>query len=238
MSKTPKISLKLGGLKIGASTGNTEDSKIEETSKSGFGTFGSFGKEKSESEPAKPEATRKSGSEKPSKTADPESALAEVPKPVEEEEEEDEMVVESTSDIARVMGFSGFGDSKKAKQFDMSVIFEEARKKALDRNASNNLKLEEEGKACLEQETVIHKFEKPISGKPEEKKVQGPRLPPTVNLDDVENDSDDEDDFIGPPIPGSSQKEPGLLSFRFSFQVFIRSRINGQHFEYFQASCC
>jgi hypothetical protein len=210
MSKTPKISLKLGGLKIGASIGTNPDAKVEETPKVGFGTFGSFGKEKSESKPAEPVAARRSDFENLIKTADPESPPAEVRKPVEEEE----MIVESTSDIARVMGFSGFGDSKKAKQFDMSIIFEEARKKALDRNASNNLKLEEEGKACLEQETIIHKFEKTISG---EKKVQGPRLPPTVNLAEVVNDSDDEDDeFIGPPIPGSSQQEPGLLRFQLN----------------------
>jgi len=120
--------------------------------------------------------------------------------------EEPEMVVESTSDIAKVMGFSGFGDSKKAKQFDMSIIFEEARKKALDRNASNNIKLEEEGKACLSQDVVIHKFEKPNS----EKKQQGPwRPPPAVNLDDKVDDSSDEEAFIGPPIPASQPQEPG-----------------------------
>jgi hypothetical protein len=67
------------------------------------------------------------------------------------ESSEPEIVVESTADVARVMGFAGFGDSKKAMQFDMEKMFSEARQKAADRYASNNLKLTEDGKACLEQ---------------------------------------------------------------------------------------
>ena len=210
MSKTPKISLNLGGLKLGASALKPDADKSEESEKSGFGTFHSFGKINPVSKPESTETptsgfgkieTAKSGPFKPVENevlrGEPEEAEA---------PEEAEMVVESTSDIAKVMGFSGFGDSKKAKQFDMSIIFEEARKKALDRNASNNIKLEEEGKACLSQDVVIHKFEKP---KPE-KKQQGPwRPPPAVNLDDKVDDTSDDEGFIGPPIPGSQSQEPG-----------------------------
>ena len=40
------------------------------------------------------------------------------------------------------MGFTGFGDGKKAKHFDMAKIMEDAKQKAKDRNAANNAKLE------------------------------------------------------------------------------------------------
>jgi hypothetical protein len=223
MNKTPKISLNLGGLKLGAAAPIPESDKSEDSEKSGFGTFQSFGKINPTSKPESTEKTTsgfgkiepvKSGPFKPVEN----EVLREEAGAVEKTEEA-EMVVESTSDIAKVMGFSGFGDSKKAKQFDMSIIFEEARKKALDRNASNNIKLEEEGKACLSQDVVIHKFEKPNA----EKKQQGPwRPPPVVNLDDkVDSDSDDEG-FIGPPIPSSLSQEPGKLHHcyqQYKFQL-------------------
>ena len=171
MSKAPRISLKLGSLKIGATVANPEPKPVTEqpaeTSTSGFGSFGSFGKINPPSKPMTNQNTP-SGFGKIASTQMEKATTSKVivneavignvlPEP----EKPEEMVVESTLDIARVMGFSGFGDSKKAKQFDMSLIFEEAKQKALDRNAANNLKLQEEGKACLDQEVVIHKFEKP-----------------------------------------------------------------------------
>jgi hypothetical protein len=196
MKKAAKISLNLGGLKLGANTAEKkEDGKPTEDADSGFGTFGSFGK----SAPAK-------AIEKPF-----------VQEPTTVEEEQEELVVEPTTDIARVMGFSGFGDSRKARQFDMSIILEEARLKALDRNASNNQKLSEEGKACLEQETVIHKFEKPKAAK--DRPMAGPSRPPgpppptsSSSVSNVEEfDSDDDDDQpIGPPIPASMHQSGKL----------------------------
>merc|ERR1712223_160612 len=56
---------------------------------------------------------------------------------------EDEIKVESNPDIAKIMGFSGFGDGKKAKNFDMAQIMEEAKRKAQERNFTNNLQLEQ-----------------------------------------------------------------------------------------------
>jgi len=214
MKKAGKISLNLGGLKLGstikgdssqATEPKEEAPKPSEASVSGFGTFGTAGKK----EPAvKPP-------EIPSRPLQ-EHKPAERPE-TRDEKPEDEMVVEPTTDVARVMGFSGFGDSKKAKQFDMSQMFEEARQKAADRYASNNLKLSEEGKACLEQETVIHKFEKP---KAEPKPMAGPSRPgpskppqaSEENVEEFDSDSDDDDEFIGPPIPDSIQpgKYPAL----------------------------
>ena len=154
MSKAPRISLKLGSLKIGASVANPEPIPVTEqpadTPTSGFGTFGSFGKINPPPKPVVKQNGPSSFAEKePIKSKPETSSLKEIVNEAEnvlpEPEKPEEMVVESTSDIARVMGFSGFGDSKKAKQFDMSLIFEEAKQKALDRNAANKLKLQEEG---------------------------------------------------------------------------------------------
>ena len=42
------------------------------------------------------------------------------------ESDKDDISVETNPDIAKVMGFSGFGDGKKARNFDMAQIMEEA----------------------------------------------------------------------------------------------------------------
>ena len=104
------------------------------------------------------------------------------------ETKEPDLVAESTDDMAKIMGFSGFGDMKKAKQFDMSKILEDATSEARKRNAANNLALEakademakETAKALLEQKVFKENNTKEKS-------------------DDSDSDSDDE--FIGPPIP-------------------------------------
>ena len=117
--KNPKIGFNLGSLKI---TGNVSKDKSEEhtnnpsnttkkddTNKT-IGGFGSFGKIHNE-------VTSKS---------------------TEEGSKDDDFFVETNPDIARVMGFSGFGDGKKAKNFDMAQIMEEAKRKAQERNITKN----------------------------------------------------------------------------------------------------
>jgi len=91
-------------------------------------------------------------------------------------------VAESNDDMARVMGFSGFGNLKKAKQFDMSKILEDAKVQARERNATNNQALEEKA-AEMAKESV---------------KVQEVKETKTKENSDS---SDSDDDFIGPPIP-------------------------------------
>ena len=204
MKKAAKISLNLGSLKLGANK-DQESENVEalESSKAGFGTFGGFGKKE------------------PVKLIEPLLVPENIEKSEDEPTEEEQIVVEPTTDVARVMGFSSFGDSKKAKQFDISAMFDEARQKALDRNASNNLKLSEEGQSCLKQETIIHKFEKPSSAaKPKAK--AGPSRPPPSSEENIEEfDSSSDDEFIGPPIPGNFQKAPGqyLLVFEICFAL-------------------
>ena len=225
MKKATKISLNLGGLKLGATIKGDDPKDVPkpaEASVAGFGTFGSIGK-KEQTVPAPEISARSLPVEKP------EPKLKEIPpmedEPVKEPEVKDDLVVDSTTDVARVMGFVGFGDSKKAKQFDMSELFEEARQKAADRYAANNLKLSEEGKACLQQETVIHKLERPKS---EPKPMAGPsrpgpsRPPPAAADENVEEFDSDDDEFIGPPIPVSLRDESGTLK-KFLSQIIATS---------------
>ena len=56
---------------------------------------------------------------------------------------------EETRQMEAVMGFKGFGNGKekaKPKTFDLTAILEDAKRKAQERNASNNARLEEEAK--------------------------------------------------------------------------------------------
>ena len=115
--------------------------------------------------------------------------------------EEPEVIAESNDDMARVMGFSGFGDGKKAKYFDMSKILEETKATASQRNAESNAKLE------LQHQEIVSKVvpgnegvddtqkKSPERSKKEEKNE-------SCSSSDSELESDD--DFIGPPIPGKS----------------------------------
>ena len=151
MKKT-KISLNLGGLKLGGSTSSQSQGDP------GTSGFGSFGKK----EPEKVE-----------------------------EKDNVELVAESQENLYKVMGFSGFGDSKKAKQFDMGKILEEARSKAIERNAEKNLELESSAASIFEQTS------RPAV--PSEKKLETTAKKPP-------NDEDSDDDFIGPPIPETLKK--------------------------------
>ena len=149
--KKNKISLNLGGLKLGSTIAQSQN----EPESAGFGSFGK-------------------------KVAQ---------KPVEKSEDNVELVAETQEEMYKVMGFSGFGDSKKAKHFDMGKILEEARTKAKERNEAKNLELESSAAAIFQEES------KPGPSKPTN---TTPIIAPKNNDED---DDDSDDDFIGPPIP-------------------------------------
>ena len=157
MNRKPggKIALNLGGLKLGSTS--KKDSE-EPSSSAGFGSFGKLDK------PIVNEANAE--------------ATKDASKDV-------EFVAEANDDIAQVMGFSGFGDTKKAKQFDMSKILEEAKDKARERNADKNEELEQKAIEIAKKQDKIREE----LAKKKDKKAE------------KYDSSDDEDDFIGPPIP-------------------------------------
>ena len=157
-----KISLNLGGLKLG---GSTSSQTHDDPGTSGFGSFGK---------------------------KEPEKLV--------KEKDNVELVAESEENLYKVMGFSGFGDSKKAKQFDMGKILEEARSKAIERNAEKNLELESSAASIFEQTSSSRKSEK----NKEKKLEKTSATPPIKPRNDEDNSSDD--DFIGPPIPETLKK--------------------------------
>ena len=139
--------------------------------------------------------------------------------------EQSEYVEEVNPDIAAVMGFSGFSSSSKApgnkltpkgenktapaggkktaQQFDVDSMFAAAAKTAQEKNYLNNQKLEEEGRAGLEQGVVIPKA--PVDSNSKVKTSQ-------KKADSASEDSDesDDDDVMGPLPPSAGPpKNPG-----------------------------
>lgn len=110
-----------------------------------------------------------------------------------------DLVAESDPDMARIMGFSGFGDSKKAKQFDMAKILAEAKESARDRNAANNVTLEQQGNAIIKSDGELLKATT-------SKELKKPSAAPAPVKDKTHSDSDDEE-LIGPPVPESTSRE-------------------------------
>ena len=124
----------------------------------------------------------------------------------------DDYVEEVNPDLAKLMGFSGFGSThksnrdllkdgnteKKAQQFDVDAMFASVAKTAQERNLMNNQKLEEAGKADLEGVFVV-----PGEKKGESSKV----MSGAVKTSDDEGDSDSDEDVVGPlPPPGTVKK--------------------------------
>eukprot|EP00092_Neocalanus_flemingeri_P015907 GFUD01017224.1.p1 GENE.GFUD01017224.1~~GFUD01017224.1.p1 ORF type:complete len:700 (-),score=251.17 GFUD01017224.1:58-2157(-) len=124
-------------------------------------------------------------------------------------DQSDDYVDEVNPDLAKMMGFSGFGsthksnrdlnkedkDTKKAQQFDVDAMFASVAKTAQERNLVNNQKLEEAGKAELESEFVVPGRSKEDTSTSVDDNTKG--------SDDSDNDSDDE--VIG-PLPPSAMK--------------------------------
>lgn len=182
---TGKISLNLGGLKL-ASKPHEEFKEVPSTSTSASekGSMGSFGKISFES-------------------------------PTQSKPEEDnvDLVADTDPDMARLMGFTGFGDSKKAKQFDMAKILGEARDKAKERNAANNLQLEEQGLSVIKgtaPTTSASEAGRVASKRPLDK-TPAAAAPPAPKEKDAGSSSSD-DEFIGPPIPAGHTENKDVES--------------------------
>ena len=122
LHKQKKIGFNLGGLKISSNVTkdvqekqhNLQNESKLENQSDGFGSFGKIRNELTESAAAV------------------------------EQNKQDDIPVETNPDIAKVMGFSGFGNGKKAKNFDMAQIMEEAKRKAQERNLAGNQQLEQQ----------------------------------------------------------------------------------------------
>ena len=184
-----KIGLNLSQMKLESSEPK-EDLSNEADEGGGFGTFSSKGKD---------EGTKITN-------------LLNVVEAV----EESEFIEEVNPDIAAVMGFSGFSSSSKApvnkltpkgenktapgkktaQQFDVDSMFAAAAKTAQEKNFLNNQKLEEEGRADLEQGVVIPKASTISKAKTQEENTK-------KDNEDSEDSDDDEDEIIGPPLPSS-----------------------------------
>ena len=114
----------------------------------------------------------------------------------------DDISVETNPDIAKVMGFSGFGDGKKAKNFDMAQIMEEAKRKAQERNFTNNIQLEQ--KYTDMQKAPITSSKSPQM--PESSNELQLKSANSRKSEDNGSDSSD-DEFVGPPIPTVAVKK-------------------------------
>lgn len=172
-----KIGFNLGSLKISANISNDKDKEPpSEHEGSNNATqqsgFGSFGKIHNE--------------------------VIEPPKV----QNEDEIKVESNPDIAKVMGFSGFGDGKKAKNFDMAQIMEEAKRKAQERNFTNNLQLEQDYTDMQKNEIKTIQSPEPSGSST---KLPSKSAKSAASGSDSSDSSDDE--FVGPPIPSATDKK-------------------------------
>ena len=103
-----------------------------------------------------------------------------------------------SDEMARIMGFSSFGSSSKksSKNFDVDAMFANARKTASDRNAANNAKLEEAGTKVMSEDR------KPVG-----------------------DDSDSDDDFVGPAVPKDlGEPTPGTSKDAATVPVEARVR--------------
>merc|ERR1712223_141931 len=172
-----KIGFNLGSLEISANISNDKEKEhLSEQDSSNNPTqksgFGSFGKIHNE--------------------------VIETPKI----KNEDEIKVESNSDIAKVMGFSGFGDGKKAKNFDMAQIMEEAKRKAQERNFTNNLQLEQDYTEMQKNEIKTKQSPEPSGAST---KLPSKLTKSAASGSDSSDSSDDE--FVGPPIPTATVKK-------------------------------
>ncbi len=120
--------------------------------------------------------------------------------------------------LAEVMGFSGFGGHKAAREFDLATIAEEAKKKARDRCAENNAMLEKTA-ADLSQDDA-EKQQEEVKDEEEDDELVGPLPPkegpsvgsPSKEQKDQENEddlSDEEEETLESKIPRSHEVRLG-----------------------------
>ncbi|KAL3316757.1 WD repeat-containing protein 70 [Cichlidogyrus casuarinus] len=107
------------------------------------------------------------------------------------------------AEIAKLMGFSSFGNKKSAMQFDVNKMFEESRKLAADRNKDANLKLEnqykeESGKEVINAKPNLPKTE--ATSTEVRPQVTGKLLknPEDLDSDDEDNLEDNSDMNLDP----------------------------------------
>lgn len=184
-----KIGLNLGQMKLAEKEPEkTEDDKDDESDGGGFGSFGKI-----------------DSSNKITNLMVTENEVTDTG---------DDYVEEVNPDLAKMMGFSGFGSThksnrdmntdnteKKAQQFDVDAMFASVAKTAQERNLVNNQKLEEAGKKDLESEFVVPGGKKGESSKPVDES--------TKTSGDDDSDSDDDDDIVGPLPPTGVTKKKG-----------------------------
>ncbi|KAM7392879.1 hypothetical protein PAMA_007813 [Pampus argenteus] len=117
-------------------------------------------------------------------------------------------------DISSVMGFSGFG--KKARTFDLSAIFEQTRRTAIERSQRalderQKAQIEEEGESSKSVKSLLHtqrnkdgaatrKQESESSSDSDSDSDSGLIGPPPPPQQTAQDD-DDDDELVGPPLP-------------------------------------
>ncbi len=101
-------------------------------------------------------------------------------------------------EMAKVMGFTGFGGGKKkssaAMTFDLDSMVADATKTAKERNLEANQRLEQEAEEDRERE-LVRKAEEPGEG------PSGVRGEKTKGSSKGDDNDDSDDDFVGPPMP-------------------------------------
>lgn len=119
----------------------------------------------------------------------------------------------SEEDMAKVMGFSNFGGKKKARQFDVTAMFEEAKSTAIERSAKALDEQQEAGLLADVDRASSHGAVKTATAQQlsddDAEYTVGPPLPPVSGFSGtaVQSSSDDSDsDDVGPPLP------PGMVA--------------------------
>merc|ERR1719495_1937572 len=123
------------------------------------------------------------------------------------------------------MGFTGFGGTKGARakmesakkadgggntttpsvktaqKFDVDTMFASAAREAQERNALKNMRLEDEARTSSAGDSNSFALPTNNAGSKSSEKVTGADNKTKVSDKTDEGDGDDEDSFIGPPVP-------------------------------------
>jgi len=140
-----------------------------------------------------------------------------------------DFVMESNPEMEKMMGFTGFGGTKGARakmesakatgsgntstsvktaqKFDVDTMFASAAREAQERNALNNMRLEDEARTSSAGEPNSFALPTNNAGTKTSEKVTGDNDKTKVSDKTNEGDSDDEDSFIGPPVPQPEKKK-------------------------------
>ncbi|XP_040276894.1 WD repeat-containing protein 70 [Bufo bufo] len=100
------------------------------------------------------------------------------------------------SGVAATMGFSGFG--KKARTFDLEAMFEQTRRTAVERSRKKFEAQEKDEEENKQKSSPVSRTATSGSGLRKERESKS----------SASDDSSDDEEFIGPPAPGSSSQAP------------------------------